>query len=364
MSLKDRLNFDKEPVYLIDGTALLYRAFYARTDLSRSDGFPTNAINTVMRVIMNMLRDEKPRYVAFMMDGKGPTFRHTMYDLYKAQRPPMPEPLREQIEPVQRGVELLGLKLLISDGVEADDCICALANRYKANNPVVIMASDKDLKQCLDHNVVMVSQHGRKETIYTLDGFREKEGMEPATWPDFQAIIGDSADNIPGIPKVGPVTARKIFAETGPTLEDVRANYKALPDKLREKVEPELDNIFLYRKLTLMKTDCCDNPLEEFAVQDMDFDALNAFLEEYELRGLQQLVPRSTPSATTAPKAGKRVLRPRAAVCSRCLATLPRPVRKVRNRCPLPKQLPPKPCPISLARMWDCSLKTTHFSSV
>ncbi len=89
----------------------------------------------------------------------------------------------------------------------------------------------------------MVSQHGRKETITTLESFREKEDMEPATWPDFQALIGDSADNIPGIPKVGPVTARKIFAATGPTLEELRDNYTNLPDKMREKVEPELENI-------------------------------------------------------------------------------------------------------------------------
>ncbi len=299
MSLKERLNFDKEPVFLIDGTALLYRAFYARTDLSRSDGFPTNAINTTLRVLINMLRDEKPKYVAFLMDGKGKTFRNDLYDEYKANRPPMPEPLAEQIEPVRKGVELLGFKLLISDGVEADDCICALANRYKKERPVVIMASDKDLKQCLDENVVMVSQHGRTETITTLESFREKEGMEPATWPDFQALIGDSADNIPGIPKVGPVTARKIFAETGPTLEELRDNYTNLPDKLREKVEPELETIFTFRELTRMKTDCCDNPIEDCMMQEMDYDALHAFLDEFELRGLAQLIPKSGSSASS-----------------------------------------------------------------
>lgn len=302
MSIKEQLNFDKEPVYLIDGTALLYRAFYARADLSRSDGFPTNAINTVLRVLMNLLKNEQPKHVAFLMDGKGPTFRNEVYDNYKANRPPMPEPLADQIEPVRQGVELLGIKLLVSEGVEADDCICALANKYKAERPVIILASDKDIKQCLDDNVVMVSQHGRKETIHTLESFREKEGMEPETWPDFQAIIGDSADNIPGIPKVGPVTARKIFAATGPTLEEVRDNLDALPDKLREKVEPELDNAFTYRELTRMKFDSCDLPVDDFLIQEMDVDALNAFLEEYELRGLQRILPKpqkAAPATTT-----------------------------------------------------------------
>lgn len=303
MSLKERLNLDKEPVFLIDGTALLYRAFYARTDLSRSDGFPTNAINTVLRVLMNMLRDEKPKYVAFLMDGKGKTFRNDLYAQYKANRPPMPESLADQIEPVRQGVELLGFKLLVSDGVEADDCICALANRYKKERPVIIMASDKDLKQCLDENVIMVSQHGRKETITTLDSFREKESMEPATWPDFQALIGDSADNIPGIPKVGPVTAKKIFAITGPTLEELRDNHAQLPDKMREKVEPELENIFIYRDLTRMKTDCCDNPLDDFIMQEMDLSALRGFLEEYELHGLARSLPSSsTPKQITKTK--------------------------------------------------------------
>ncbi len=305
MSLKDRLNFDREPVYLIDGTALFYRAFYARTDLKRADGFPTNAINTTLRVLINMLRDEKPKYVGFLMDGKGPTFRNALYDQYKANRPPMPEPLAQQIDPVRRGVELLGFKLLVSDGVEADDCICALADRYKCQRPVVIMASDKDLKQCLDENVVMVSQHGRKETITTLESFREAEGMEPATWPDFQAVIGDSADNIPGIPKIGPVTAKKIFAQTGPTLEDLRAKYTQLPEKMREKVEPELENAFAYRELTRMKTDCCDNPIDDFLLGEMDLEALHAFLDEYELHGLAQLIPR--PSAKGATKAETKV---------------------------------------------------------
>jgi len=292
MSIKERLHFDKEPVYLIDGTALLYRAFYARADLSRSDGFPTNAINTVLRVLLNLLRDENPTHVAFIMDGKGPTFRNALYDQYKAQRPAMPEPLAQQVEPVRTGVELLGVKLHVADGVEADDCICSLAARYKRERPVVILGADKDLKQCLDTNVVMVAQQGRNETIHTLASFREAEGMEPATWPDFQAVIGDSADNIPGIPKIGPVTARKIFAETGPTLEDLRANVGKLPDKLREKVEPELDNVFTYRELTRMKPDCCLMNLDEFRLSPVRHAPLHAFLDEYELRGIKSLVPR------------------------------------------------------------------------
>ncbi|MFH1914158.1 MAG: DNA polymerase I [Pseudomonadota bacterium] len=308
MPLKERLRFDSEPVYLIDGTALFYRAFYARADLKRADGFPTNAINTTLRVLMNMLRDENPSHVAFIMDGKGPTFRHQLYDRYKAQRPAMPEPLAQQIEPVRRGVELLGVRLMVSDGVEADDSICALAHKYKSDRPVVIVASDKDLKQCLDRNVVMLNQAGKAEKIITLESFREEEGIEPAQWPDYQAIIGDSADNIPGIPKVGPVTARKIM-QTCPTLEALRDNCADLPDTLREKVEPELENVFLYRELTRMKADCCDLPLNHFAIRPMDLDGLHDFLDEFELRGLKRDLPRrpskpGKPAQAAAPAAG------------------------------------------------------------
>ncbi|WP_243547252.1 DNA polymerase I [Pseudodesulfovibrio tunisiensis] len=290
-SIKERLNLDTDPVFLIDGTALFYRAFYSRADLTRSDGFPTGAVNTTLRVLMNLMRDEQPAHLAFIMDGKGPTFRHEMYEPYKAQRPAMPEPLVMQIEPVRQAIELLGVKLMVSDGVEADDCIASLAARYKAEHPVVIVAADKDLKQCLDTNVVLLNQ-ARKDKLTTLEEFQEEEGMTPAQWPDFQALIGDSADNIPGIPKVGPVTAKKIMAEF-PTLESLRDGYENLPAKLRAKVEPELENIFLYRELTRMKLDCCTNPLSELEVHAPDRDALLAFFEEYELRSLSRAIPKT-----------------------------------------------------------------------
>lgn len=305
MSLIKQLNFDKEPVFLIDGTALLYRSFYARSNLSRSDGFPTGAINTTLRTVLNLLKKEQPTFCGFIMDGKGPNFRHDLYDQYKANRPAMPEDLAAQIEPVREGVQMLGLKLLVSEGVEADDCIASLAARYKGGRPVVIVGSDKDLKQCLDENVVILNPAGKQEKLITLESFREEEGMEPNQWPDFQALIGDSSDNIPGIPKVGPVTAKKIMADY-PTLEDLRDGYENLPPKLREKVEPELDNIFMYRELTRMKLDCCMDKLEIFEVRDPEAEKLREFLMNYELRSLAASIPvpakSSGKAAPAAPK--------------------------------------------------------------
>ncbi|KAB1442074.1 DNA polymerase I [Pseudodesulfovibrio senegalensis] len=303
MSLKQELNLDREPIFLIDGTALFYRAFYARADLKRADGFPTNAINTTIRSLLNLLKKESPSHVGFIMDGRPPTFRNELYDQYKANRPPMPEALAQQIDPVREAVQLMGLRLLVSDGVEADDCIASLTHRFKNERPVIIVGSDKDLKQCLDTNVFMLSQSGRKEKLTSLESFTEEEGLAPQQWPDFQALIGDSADNIPGIPKVGPVTARKIMAEL-PTLEAIRDGYETLPPKLREKVEPELDNIFLYRKLTRMRLDCCPQAMDEFKVSAMDAQGLRDFLETYELRGLMRSIPapqgNSSPTKTKA----------------------------------------------------------------
>lgn len=301
MALKDQLRLDKDPVFLIDGTALFYRAFYARADLKRSDGFPTNAINTTIRSLLSLIKKESPQYVGFIMDGRPPTFRHEMYEEYKAHRPAMPEPLAQQIEPVREAVQLLGMKLVISEGVEADDCIATLANKYKKERPVVILASDKDLKQCLDENVFMLNQAGRQEKIISLQSFTEEEGLTPQQWPDFQALIGDSADNIPGIPKVGPVTAKKIMADY-PTLEALREGYQDLPPKLRDKVEPELENIFLYRELTRMRLDCCDHALADFELADMDRAGLHEFLQTYELRGLARIVPMPEGAAGTRTK--------------------------------------------------------------
>ncbi|WP_147820394.1 DNA polymerase I [Salidesulfovibrio onnuriiensis] len=312
MALKDHLHLDKAPIFLIDGTALFYRAFYARADLKRSDGFPTNAINTTIRSLLKLIKDENPQYVGFFMDGRPPTFRHKMFEAYKAHRPAMPEPLAQQIEPVREAVQLLGMKLVVSNGVEADDCIASLAHKYKSERPVVILASDKDLKQCLDENVYMLNQAGRQEKLISLESFMEEEGMPPTYWPDFQAVIGDSADNIPGIPKVGPVTAKKIMADY-PTLEDIRDNCDKLPEKLRAKVEPELENIFLYRELTRMKLDCCDQPISDFELQAIDHSGLHDFLQTYELRGLARILPRpegyaprpQAPAAPAAPEKSK-----------------------------------------------------------
>jgi len=286
MSLKQRLDLKKSPVYLVDGSSFLYRAFYAYPDLKRSDGFPTNALFILIRMLLKIIREESPKYMAFFLDGKGPTFRHELMEQYKANRPATPEDLVRQIEPVKRAVGLLGVSLDVSEGAEADDYICSLADRFKSKRPVIIVASDKDLNQCLDENVYLWDPAMKQEKLVTLEDFSEKYGFSPGQWADFQALTGDPSDNIPGVPGVGPKTAMKIL-EQCPTLEDVREHFHELPKPIRKKLEGRLDDLFLYRKLTRLKRDYLkDKNLDDLACESPHFGELLEFLKEFEFRSL------------------------------------------------------------------------------
>ena len=204
MSLTQRLGLRGEPLWLMDGSAFIFRGFYAYQSMQRSDGFPTNALFIVTRILLRLLREERPANFCFVLDGKGPTFRHELFPPYKMQRAVTPEPLVQQLDPIKRMVRALGLPLVVSDGCEADDCIASLAARHRAERPVVIVGTDKDLKQCLHDNVVLWDPAAKEEKLVTLADFTAETGLAPARWPDFQAVIGDSSDNIPGIPGVGP----------------------------------------------------------------------------------------------------------------------------------------------------------------
>ncbi len=286
MSLKERLNFDKDPVFLVDGSAFVFRAFYAFPDLKRSDGFPTNALFIVLRVLLKILREERPAYLGFFLDGKGPTFRHEMFEPYKAQREATPEPLIQQLAPIRQAMDVLGLTVETSHGQEADDLIASLAHRFKGERPVVIVGADKDLKQCLDSNVVIWDPAGKKEKITTLEDFRKDTGLEPSQWPDFQAIIGDSSDNIPGVRGVGPKTAEKIF-EQFDSLEAIMDGLDQLKPNLQKKIADCLDELPLYKKLTTLLTDAIpDLGLDHFKTRNPNPEEVVAFLQEYEFHSM------------------------------------------------------------------------------
>jgi DNA polymerase-1 len=288
MSLRNRLGFTKEPVYLIDGSAFVYRGFYAYPDLKRSDGFPTNAMFIVLRLLAKLLREEEPVYVGFILDGKGPTFRHEMMSAYKAQRLRMPENLAVQIDPLLEGLEKMGIATLVSSGVEADDVMASLADRFKKDRPVVLVGADKDLQQCLDENVYLWDPSLKKEKLVSLQSFQEQQGLEPDQWPDYQALVGDQADNIPGIPGVGPKTALGLLKRF-PTLEALRDGFDRLTAKEQTRLKPHMEDIFLYRELTRLRTDCSmDRSVADLKLDRTNSKGLLEFLDTYEFRSLMR----------------------------------------------------------------------------
>ena len=285
MSLKQRLGFTEEPLYVMDGNAFLFRGFFANSSMSRSDGFPTGALHIVGRVLLKLLREERPKHFVFIMDGHGKHFRHDIFPAYKANRPSAPEGLVMQIEPLQNLVRALGMKVLVSDGCEADDCIASLAAKYGSQRPVVIIGMDKDLRQCLSPEVVMWDPASREEKLLTLDSFRAETGLEPSQWPDVQALIGDTSDNVPGVKGIGEKTAEKLFRDFR-SLEDVRDRMAEVPPSIRKKLEGNEEAMFLYRELTRLHTDCCAQPLEELAVEPLDRQHARTFLREFEMNSL------------------------------------------------------------------------------
>ena len=285
MSLQTRLGLKTEPLFLIDGHAFIYRGFYAYPDFKRSDGFPTSAMYIVFKLVLKLLREENPTHLVFVTDGRGPTFRNELLPSYKANRPRMPEGLAAQLEPLKAGLRLLGIRVLEAEEAEADDCIASLAGRFKAERSVVIVGADKDLRQCLDENVVMWDPAQGKEKLVTREGFVEETGLRPDQWADFQAMTGDAADNIPGIPKVGPKTAMG-FLRRFPSLDLLKENFDRLTAKEQTLLGPHMEDVFVYRQLTSLRTDICTQfSLDDLAVGEIDAAALD-FFKEYEFRSL------------------------------------------------------------------------------
>lgn len=288
MSLKQRLGLAAEPVFLMDGSAFIYRGFFANRNMQRSDGFPTNSLVVVSRVLLRILREERPRYFAFVQDGKGPNFRHEIFPLYKANRDATPEDLVRQLDPIHRMVRALGLRLEVSQGCEADDCIASLAARFAAEHPVIIVSGDKDLKQCLGPNVYMWDPASKEEKLVSEADFTAESGVTPAQWPDVQALIGDTSDNIPGVPGIGPKTARQIFSIC-PSLEDIRDHFVLLPPKLQAKLQAHLENMFTWRELTTLRRDFCPGvTLEDLRVRPLDAATCALLTEEFELFALRR----------------------------------------------------------------------------
>ncbi|HEY9134111.1 MAG TPA: DNA polymerase I [Dyella sp.] len=241
---------------LIDGSSYLYRAFHALPPLSNAQGEPTGALFGVVNMLRSTLKAQ-PEYVAFVSDAPGPTFRNELYDQYKANRPPMPDDLRAQVQPMLAIVAALGFPVLCVPGVEADDVIGTLAEQAHAQGiEVVVSTGDKDLAQLVRPGVTLVNT--MTNTTMDVAGVFGKFGVHPAQIVDFLSLTGDSIDNVPGVPKCGPKTAAKWLAEYG-TLDGVIANADKVSGKIGEALREALPNLPLSRALVTIKTDV---PLE------------------------------------------------------------------------------------------------------
>ena len=264
-----------DTLYLIDGSGFLFRAFHALPQLTNAQGEPTGVIYGVTSMLKSLLREQQPTHVAAIFDASGKTFRDDMYDQYKANRPPMPEDLRSQIEPIMDITEALGFPLLRVPGVEADDVIATLTRQARAQGMSVFIASaDKDLAQLVDDDTLLVD--AMRNSQLNPNGVTEKFGVPPEKIGDYLALIGDKADNIPGIHKCGPKTAVKWLDAYG-DLDGVIAHANEVGGKIGEYLRDGLDQLKLSRELVALKedveldygpTDLTLNPPDEKALRD------------------------------------------------------------------------------------------------
>jgi DNA polymerase-1 len=265
---------------LIDGSSYLYRAFHALPPLTNSTGEPTGALFGVVNMLRATLK-AKPDYVAFVSDASGPTFRDDLYADYKANRAPMPDDLRAQVEPMLGIVGALGFPILRVAGVEADDVIGTLANRaIAAGIDVTISTGDKDFAQLVVPGVTLVNTM----TNSTLDeaGVLAKFGVRPDQIIDYLALVGDSVDNIPGVEKCGPKTAAKWLAEYG-DLDAVIANADTIGGKIGENLRTALAHLPLSRQLATIKTDVeLDRGPAELTLLERDVEKLRELYRRYE----------------------------------------------------------------------------------
>ena len=200
----------ENPFILVDGSSYLFRAFHAPPHLTNSAGEPTGAVYGVVNMLRSLLKRYKPSHMAVVFDAKGKTFRSDIYDEYKAHRPPMPDDLRTQIEPLHAIVKAMGLPLLCVEGVEADDVIGTLAKQAGDKGRFTLISTgDKDMAQLVNDHVMLINT--MTDTLLDESGVIEKFGVKPNQIIDYLALMGDSSDNIPGLPKVGEKTAQALL---------------------------------------------------------------------------------------------------------------------------------------------------------
>ena len=273
-------------LYLIDGSAYIYRAFFALPPLSNSKGLQTNAVYGFTTMLLKVLRDHKPDYVAVVFDERGPTVRHVEYKEYKAQRPPMPQGMQTQIPYIHRVVEAMAVPCIRQPGLEADDLIGTLARKAEAQGiDVVIVTSDKDMFQLLTPATRIYDPV--KDKWFDEAEARERFGVEPGRVVEVMGLMGDATDNIPGVKGIGEKTAVKLIAQFG-TIEDLLSRIEEVaPAKTKQLLVDQAENARLSRRLATIQVDC---PVEfepgQFKATSPHTDELVALMRELEFMTL------------------------------------------------------------------------------
>jgi DNA polymerase-1 len=295
----------RRKLVLVDGSGYLYRAFHALPPLANSRGEPTGAVLGVVNMLNKLCKDESPELIAVVFDAPGRTFRDDLFEQYKAQRTPMPDDLRSQLQPLLDCVEAMGLPLLRITGVEADDVIGTLAKQAAAQDmDVLISTGDKDIAQIVGERITLVNT--MTDSRLDRDGVKNKFGVWPEQIMDYLALIGDSIDNIPGIDKVGPKTAAKWLNEYG-TLDQLVANAAAIAGKVGENLRAGLQTLELSRKLATIDSNLelnCD--LESLVRREPNKERLRELYTRLEFRQLLRQIDGGAASAgapATAPPA-------------------------------------------------------------
>lgn len=280
---------------LIDGTGQLYRAFHALPPLTAPDGTPTHAVLGFSTMLLKVLREERPDYVAVAFDPPGETERQAAFAPYKAQRPPMPPELAVQLPAVHRVLDALRVRRLAVDRVEADDLIGSLARRAaEAGLEVVIQSGDKDLLQLVGPRI-WVSDPARGAPVGEAE-VRSRYGVGPASLPDLLALTGDAVDNIPGVPGVGRKTAAALVRQFG-DVDAVLAGVEAVSrPALRDNLRRHADRIRLNRSLVAIRTDLPVGPMDDLRRRDPDWPALRALFAELGFWGLLRRLPALGPT--------------------------------------------------------------------
>jgi len=269
------------PLILVDGSSYLYRAFHALPPLTNSRGEATGAVYGVANMLRKLQKEYQPTQMAVVFDAKGKTFRHEQYPDYKANRPPMPDELRSQIEPLHELVKLMGLPIIVEPGVEADDVIGTLARQASEKNiSVLISTGDKDLAQLVNNNVTLINT--MNNTLMDEEGVKEKFGVSPEQIIDYLTLMGDKSDNIPGVDKVGPKTAEKWLSQYE-SLDKLLAHADEIKGKIGENLRNAMDQIPLSRDLATIRTRLeLKEKISDLKIMPVELEKLAVTLRELE----------------------------------------------------------------------------------